>query len=261
MKITQIRNAAIKLEYAGRVFLIDAWLADKGSMGRFADYPYRPIRPEMENIPMPIHGLPMSIEKILDGVEAYVLTHIHPDHIDMEPDGGIGRILPKNIPLFAQSVEDAEILLKHNFTDITVLYENSYFHEASLIKAPARHGTKIPCGPACGVVFKAPGEKTLYVAGDTIWYDGVKNTIEKFHPDVIIVNACGAALQIYGRLIMDAEDVEKTCKAASYATIIASHMDNVAHATIDRAGMMAFINERHLEKSVLMPEDGESLEF
>lgn len=50
-------------------------------------------------------------------------------------------------------------------------------------------------------------------------------------------------------------------KAAPYAKIIISHMDNVAHATIDRAGMRKFVSENRMEKDALIPEDGETLEF
>lgn len=110
-------------------------------------------------------------------------------------------------------------------------------------------------------MFRAPGEKTLYIAGDTLFYDEVAAVLEKYRPEVIILNACGAALQYFGRLIMDAHDVLEVHKEAPYAKTIISHMDNVAHATVDRAGMRKFVAEHKMEKSALIPEDGETLEF
>lgn len=86
------------------------------------------------------------------------------------------------------------------------MYENTQYGGVRLIPTAARHGTKISCGPACGVLFRTPGEKTLYVAGDTIFYDEVAAVLEKYHPEVIILNACGATLKYFGRLIMDAHD-------------------------------------------------------
>ena len=42
MKLTQIRNATIRMIYAGNVFLIDPWLAPKHQLS-FVDIPGRPF--------------------------------------------------------------------------------------------------------------------------------------------------------------------------------------------------------------------------
>ena len=181
---------------------------------------------------MPMCALPMPVKDILRGVDAYVITHVHPDHLDIEADGTVGRVLDKNTPVFVQSPEDAQVLLRSGFSDVTVLYENSGFGDVRLIKTPGQHGTKIPCGPSCGVIFQALGEKTLYIVGDTIWYDAVRNTLERFLPDVIIVNACAAELRNEGRLIMDDADVAAVHMACPKAMIVISHMDTVSHASI-----------------------------
>lgn len=104
MKFQQIRNATVKIEYAGSIFLVDPWLAPKGSMGTFRDFPmFVPNREEELDLPMPMTELPARIEDILSGLNAVILTHIHPDHVDMAPDGTIGALLPKELPVFCQS--------------------------------------------------------------------------------------------------------------------------------------------------------------
>ena len=40
-----------------------------------------------------------------------------------------------------------------------------------------------------GFVFKAPGQKTVYFAGDTIRHDYVEIALKKHKPDIIILNA------------------------------------------------------------------------
>ena len=45
MKIQQIRNAMVRIRYAGKTFLTDPWLAPRGSMGTFRDYPMFRCRP------------------------------------------------------------------------------------------------------------------------------------------------------------------------------------------------------------------------
>ena len=41
MNIQQIRNATLRITISGKTFLIDPWLAAKGTMGCFADIPSR----------------------------------------------------------------------------------------------------------------------------------------------------------------------------------------------------------------------------
>lgn len=260
MEIEQIRNATVRITFGGKTFLMDPWLVEKGGMGTIGQTPYRCRVPEQETIPMPMCDLPMSREEVLAGVDAYIVTHIHPDHIDMAPDGTVGSFLDKSVPVFAQNAEDAYTFIRSGFKEVTVLYENSACGQVRLIRTPGRHGTRIPCGPSCGVVFSAPGEKTLYVAGDTIWYDGVKTTLEIYRPDVVIVNACAAELAIEGRLIMDDADIAEIHNVCPAATIIVSHMDTVAHASISRADMRILLRKRGLEH-VFMPEDGEKASF
>ena len=72
MKIQQIRNATLKVTYAGATFLIDPWLAGRWEMGCFADIPGAPFTvpdPAKCHIPMPICPLPLP-ESASGAVEA-----------------------------------------------------------------------------------------------------------------------------------------------------------------------------------------------
>ena len=67
MKIQQIRNATLKVTYAGATFLIDPWLAGRWEMGCFADIPGAPFTvpdPAKRHIPMPMCPLPLPVEEI-----------------------------------------------------------------------------------------------------------------------------------------------------------------------------------------------------
>ncbi|MBQ7453961.1 MAG: MBL fold metallo-hydrolase [Selenomonadaceae bacterium] len=262
MKIQQIRNATLKINYAGKIFLVDPWLIAGQKFGRFVDIPGKPFHtpdPVREQIPMPIYDLPATVEEILRGVDYYILTHIHPDHIDIAPDGSLGAPLNKKIPIFAQNDDDAAALKNSGFESVEVLDEK-FFGNVKLTKTPARHGTIAPLGEACGVIFSAPNEKTLYIVGDSVWFDGVQSSLKNFLPDVIIVNACAAELVDNGRLIMNDEDISCIAQALPSAKIIVSHMDNVAHATITRHEMRGLLARRGVE-NYFMPADGETIIF
>lgn len=265
MQIKQIRNATNKIQYGGKTFLLDPWLAPQYGLGTFAAIPGHPFSvpdPVKEQIPMPLYGLPESVDEILDGVDAYILTHIHPDHIDMDlANGTIGAPLDHSLPIFAQDENDAAVLKKSGFTDVRLLTEAGIsFGAVTLHRAPARHGLITPSCEACGVVFEAAGEKTLYVAGDTVWYQGVRDTLLNYKPDVVSLNACAAELVGFGRLIMDDEDVDCVHQTLPEAKLFLTHFDNAAHAAITRTEMRGRLLKRGITEYD-MPADGETVVY
>lgn len=265
MKINQIRSATNKISYGGKTFLLDPWLVEQYGLGCFDSLPanpYKPVDPVKAKILMPLFPLPDSVENILAGVDAYIITHLHPDHIDINMQKGtFGDLLKHELPVFVQNEEDAQVLKASGFHDVRVLKDAGVkFADITLYKTPALHGTIKPSSAACGVVFKAEQEKVLYVAGDTIWYDGVRKTLEKYQPDVIMLNACAAELLAYGRLIMNDEDVDCVHQTLPEAKLYLTHFDNVAHASFTRKTMRGALARRGVE-NYLIPEDGEEVVY
>jgi len=264
MEIQQIRNATLKITYGNVTFLVDPWMCDKGEIGSFADIPGQPYvipDPVKMQIAMPIFDLPFAKSDVLSGVDYYIVTHIHPDHIDMAADGTVGAYLDKNIPVLVQNQEDAAVFEKSGFHDVQVLMkEGKTIGSVCLKQMPARHGTIIPFGDAMGIIFQAEEEPTLYVAGDTIWYPEVEKTLKTYHPSVIALNACAAETIENGRLIMGDEDVACVAKTAPDAKIVLTHLDNVAHASLTRYTLRGRLAARGVD-SYIMPADGETVKF
>ncbi len=254
MKIHQIRNATLIITFNNVKFLIDPWLMPKDYMPGFDTGIHSEIR-------QPRTELPLNIEQIVD-VDAVILTHYHPDHWDEFA----AKALNKNIPFFVQSTDDAETVKKFGFNNVAVIESKIEFSGVSLIKTKGQHGKREIIAPLCekigmtydamGVVFKSENEKKLYLAGDTIWCNEVKENIDEYNPDIIIVNACGAKTVIGERLIMDADDVKAVSEYAKNAIIIASHMDTVSHLSVTRDD----IKKLGLP-NVLVPNDNDILEF
>lgn len=280
MKFQQIRNATVKITYDSKTFLIDPWLAPQYMTGCFGLLPmiiamnrrgdprkkyvidhcatWKPVDPKQKWIMCPMQPLPMSVAAINRDVDAYLCSHVHLDHIGLGLNGKGCEKLDKNIPIYAINRQDSNYLEFSGMKDVRVLEDRITYGEAEVIKVKAIHGIKVPCGDACGYVFRSPNEKTLYVAGDTVWCDEVAETIAMYHPDVIVTNNCAAMLVDNGRLIMDDNDLEKVCAAAPEAVIIASHMDNVPHATLTRKTLDEKLKEKGIRERVRIPEDGES---
>lgn len=50
---------------------------------------------------MPFYDLPASVSEVLQDVDYIIVTHLHPDHIDMSvTDGTVGAPLDKRVPIF-----------------------------------------------------------------------------------------------------------------------------------------------------------------
>ncbi|HCW52864.1 MAG TPA: hypothetical protein DG753_03800 [Clostridium sp.] len=252
MKFTQIRNATISIEYNNTKFLIDPVLADKGAWPSFPNSP----RQEEGN---PLVELPFSKEKILE-VDAVIVTHLHLDHFDEVAK----ELIPRDMKVFVQDKADYLVLEKDGFKNLEVLSENTTFKGISLIKTDGQHGKGEilkRAGQVCGIVFKHPNEKTLYVAGDTVWYEGTENVMSCYKPEIVVTNAGANRFFDTDFLIMGKEDLYELHKFAPYATIIASHMEAINHWSLSRAELKEFAKEKGFESNLLIPEDGESYAF
>ncbi|MDS0526690.1 MBL fold metallo-hydrolase [Clostridium sp. SHJSY1] len=254
MKIRQIRNATIIVEYAGKKFLVDPWLQDKGK-GIIAPSP----DPEKNKIQTPIVDLPCSVEEILEGTDACIVTHIHPDHFTEE-------YIPKEMMIIVQNREDEEKLKNIGFLNINVFNDNRMIiGDISLTKAEGRHGENeqvaVMMGDVCGIVFEHSSEEKLYIVGDSVWYEGIEKNLTDHKPDCVVLNACDARIEGLGRLIMNKEDVLAVYKAIPTAKVIISHMDTVNHAFLSRKELKSYLAENGMIDRVLIPDDGESYVF
>ena len=118
------------------------------------------------------------------------------------------------MPIFAQNEAHAETIGGQGFSDVRVT-ETSESESVRLIKMAGRHGTEanyetIPdiLGEVCGVVFRHLYEKTIYLAGDTIWNDAVAGVLSTHAPDITILNAGLAMVKgIDGGISMGTEGV------------------------------------------------------
>ncbi|MDF2000207.1 MBL fold metallo-hydrolase [Peribacillus frigoritolerans] len=250
MNIKQIRNATLIVEYAGKKFLIDPMLAEKGTYPPFPNS----LRQDQFN---PLVSLPTSIENIIHDIDAVIVTHLHLDHFDDVAK----EVLPKDIKMFVQNEEDATEVRNAGFQNVDALQEDTVFEGIQLIKTKGEHGRgeilKL-AGLVCGVVFKHSNEKTLYVAGDTVWYDAVQEVIDTNKPEIIVVNGGNNQFFEGGSLIMGKEDIYEVYKSAPNAQIIVSHMEAVNHWTLSKKELKSFLDEKGISSTVLIPDDGES---
>ena len=258
--IQQIRNATLKISYAGTIFLIDPMLASKGAYPGFEGT----YRSELRN---PLIDLPYTISEIIKDVDAIIVTHTHLDHWD----DAAQEFIPKHLPLFVQNEQDADLIRSQGFINIKILDNNTLFNNIHLSKVGGQHGTDtmyaVPdlakrLGDTMGVIFQGKGIKTLYIAGDTIWCDETTRVIGNYKPEIIILNTGYARLKNFDKsIIMGKDDVKHAYQTATNAIIIATHMDAVNHAMLTRKELHEYITKDGLDDRVLVPNDGETIKI
>ena len=231
--IRLIRNATLRIHYAGKEILVDPMLAGKGTL-QSALGVYKTPR---------VH-LTMPMNEIADGLDMVLLTHNHIDHYD---------------PTVKQ---------QDGFTNVESIEKDKAIGNLTIHRIQGHHGFgKIGemMGPVSGYVLTAHGFPTIYIMSDCKWEDCIRQAIEQFSPDYIIVNSGGAIFpefsQTEGSIIPDEQEVMTMLdELPAHIKLIAVHMEATDHGQTTRAILRNEAMHHKIEMSrLIIPEDGETI--
>jgi L-ascorbate metabolism protein UlaG (beta-lactamase superfamily) len=251
VRVRLIRHATLRVSIAGRVLLVDPMLDPVGARP--------PVEWTANDRRNPLVPLPVPVADVVSGVDAVLVPHLHADHLD---DAAVAA-LRDDVPVFCQP-EDAGPLRSRGFTDVSPVDDALGWGGLLFTRTAARHGSGeigTRMAPASGFVVAAEGEPTLYVAGDSIWCNEVAGAISRHEPDVTVVNAGAAQFVEGGPITMDAADVLDTAQSAPATQVVAVHMEAINHCLLTREELAAHLRRLGLAAWVLVPDDGEELDF
>ena len=248
-----IRNATLKIQYAGKTILLDPMLGEKGT--------------EMSalgvNLNPRVH-LTMPVSEVLKGVDFVLLTHAHIDHYDPAAK----RLISQNMPWYVQPADYDSVAVKDHFRNTTVIKENVNVGGITIIRIAGNHGRgKLGemMGASSGYVLKADGQPTLYVMGDCVWNEVTQKAVKEHQPEYIVVNSGGAILppmsKTDGPIIPnEAETMQIIDDCPMNTRFIAVHMDAIDHCQTTRAILRNEARHHGTDMSrLIIPEDGESI--
>ncbi|NML23829.1 MBL fold metallo-hydrolase [Pseudoflavitalea sp. G-6-1-2] len=243
-----IRSATLKLNYAGRTFVVDPMFSAKGEFMSFAGVEKNPTV-----------GLPMPVEEIKKNVEFVLVTHTHIDHFDPAASAA----LDKSSQLYIQPT-DVAFFEKEKFTKAKPVNDSIVDGNITIHRTSGQHGkgaVGARMGNVSGFVLKSPGHPTIYIVGDCIFTDEILGNIKHYDPDYIIVNSGGAFItnfQVDGPIIMDESQVVQTAASSAKAKVIAVHMEALDHCPVTRVSLRNKANFLQIrEDKLLIPKDGE----
>lgn len=250
MRLQLIRNATLILQYAGHRILIDPFFAPAHTLPSY-------IGGGDDN---PLVELPATPENILRGVEMTIISHLHTDHFDK-----VGaQSLPQEMEIFCQPTNDLKIR-ERGFENVTVIEKTHQWHNIHITRIDGRHGSgevETLMQKVSGFVLAAEGEPTLYWAGDTVLCDHVYAALDEHQPQVIVTHSCGAKWSdSEGNrvlIVMDAAQTIEVCRRTPNATVIATHMETLDHATVTREDLRERASQANIRAAQLrIPIDGE----
>ncbi|MGY5800077.1 MBL fold metallo-hydrolase [Rhizobium sp. LEGMi12c] len=246
MQLELIRNATLKVTYGGHILLVDPYFAPRHSLPSFTG-----------RSPNPMTELPHEIDDILEGVELVIVSHLHTDHFDAVAKERV----PKSLPILCQP-GDEEKIWESGFTNVSPLTQSTVWQGLTITRRQGSHGVGPvveKMGQVIGFTLEASGEPTIYWAGDTVLYPPVAETIREVSPDIIITHSCGARWDS-DLIVMDAEQTIEVSHLAPRATIVATHMEALDHATVTREDLRQAADTGGIAPSrLLIPADGETL--
>jgi L-ascorbate metabolism protein UlaG (beta-lactamase superfamily) len=131
---------------------------------------------------------------------------------------------------------------------------------------PARHGpANGDRGPVIGflLAFADREEESVYVSGDTVWYDGVAEVARRFHPSVAVLFGGAARVREVGpaHLTMTADEMVSAARAFDGATIVPLHFEGWGHFSEARAEIERAFRVVELSKRLVWPQAGQPLQL
>ncbi|PCR90713.1 MBL fold metallo-hydrolase [Natrinema ejinorense] len=234
--VSLVRNATLLVTIGETTFLVDPLFASPGA------------NPSIQNTPNDRRNPLVPMPDVELSYDAVIVTHRHPDHFD---DAAKAE-LDADVPLFCQPVE-ANAFTDEGFTDVRPVDDSVSFGGVTISRTPGRHGhgeLAEEMGPVSGFVLEA--EETLYLAGDTVWYDQVKRTLEQFEPDMVVLNGGEAQFDHGEPITMGVADVSAV-REATDATVVVVHMEAINHCLLTRDQL------RSETENVHVLDDGEAI--
>ena len=133
-----------------------------------------------------------------------------------------------------------------------------------VVATPARHGpAEHDRGPVVGFVItqaNAP-ERAVYVAGDTVWYDGVAEVAQRFSVRVALLNLGAARVPEVGpfHLTMTAGEGVEAARAFADAVVVPLHFEGWAHFSEGRAEIVQTFDAAGMADRLRWPEPGRAV--
>jgi L-ascorbate metabolism protein UlaG (beta-lactamase superfamily) len=257
MQITQLRNATIIIHSGPHHILVDPMLSAKDTLPPLRVFDGKRLR-------NPLLDLPANAASALEQVTHCLITHCQKGHFDHLDRAGKQFLRSRAIPVTC-SAHDAPYLAQRGLTVQALAsgHQEQPFMGGTIRTVRCTHGhgwVRALMEHGVGYLITLPGEPSVYLAGDTIFSPAVRKAVETWQPDVCVVPAGGARMDLGGELIMGPDEVIAFTQVAR-GTVVANHLEALSHCPPTRAELASMAAAAGVSARLRIPSDGETLAF
>ncbi len=247
IKFIHIRHATSIIEINNKKILIDPMLSEKESLP--------PVNSAYNQLKNPRTELPFSSDSIVKNIDYLLLTHLHFDHFDKKAI----EIISKEIPILC-SKTDCKRLNNLDFLYTCPINNEYEIDEIKVTKYNAIHGKgllKYLMGKGSSYLIDYMGFK-IFLTGDCLLTNSLKNNLIKTEPDVVIANAGAAKLKFCKPITMSIKEIQEISKILENSKIFVIHLDALNHCSETRDYCKEQIRNY---SNIYIPNDGEEVEI
>jgi L-ascorbate metabolism protein UlaG (beta-lactamase superfamily) len=236
--------------------LVDPCLNPKGSLPPYTLFRRRPRL-------NPLVDLPLNSESMLSQITSGLITHCRYGHFDHLDKSGIRLLAKKQVPVYCNYLDEPYLRRRRINTIPLQINQRTGFLTGSITSFPTAHGYGLIgkfMGPGAGYFIEPAGDKTIYISGDTVMTQTLSHVLNDLRPDISLLNAGTAALDLGRPILMPIEEQLDFIRSAP-GKVIAVHMDAFNHCLTTRDMLRDAVSKEGLSGKVMIPADGELMEF
>lgn len=106
-------------------------------------------------------------------------------------------------------------------------------------------------------------QESVYISGDTVWYEGVTEIARRFPITTAILHIGAARVPEVGpfHLTMTSEEAVQAAKAFANALIVPTHFEGWAHFSEGKEDILRAFRGAGMEERLFWPKAGQSVEI
>lgn len=252
MKLHHLRSATFILHVGLHRLLIDPMLSKQGVLPGFKYF-------GGGRKPNPLVPLPEGAAEALEDVTGCIITHCQRKHVDHYDHAGAAWLKHRQLPVYAHT-RDVNWLRNQGLAA-------EFFASAELgmrvEDIPTLHGRGWlgwALGKGTGWFLDHPGEPSIYITGDTVLTDTVKEAVQRLQPDVIVAPAGAANIGIGQTILFLLPELVELARMTS-GRVVFNHLEALDHCPTTRKGLAELMASEGVAERVLIPADGEVLDL
>lgn len=247
--LTYIGGASALIEFGGLRFLTDPTFDPAGSA--FSPGPYTLTRTTT----------PALAPADVGAVDAVLLTHDH--HYDNLDTAGRAFLPRAGMVLTTEAAAGRLGGNAHGLApwDSTPL-QRVDGRQVMITATPCRHGpAHADRGPVIGFLLTDPARESVYISGDSVWYEGMQEVAERFSPRTAVLFLGAATVDAVGPfpLTLTAEGAVAAARAFRNAAIVPLHYEGWAHFTEGRTDVELAFSSAGLTDRLQWPVPGKAM--